>query len=115
MHQCFNRMLVLEAMKFFSFDIRAAIEEAASLSQSYSESPAHSSLKGFPKLDECAEIAFLWRARVFPLGAEMPFDQEKEMAAQAGCGQSALIPYLEDPLLQGFREEKHFTGCSMQL
>lgn len=29
----------------------------------------------------------------------MPFDQEKEMAAQAGCGQSALIPYLEDPLL----------------
>jgi len=44
-------------------------------------------------------IAFLWRARVFPLGAEMPFDQEKEMAAQAGCGQSALIPYLEDPLL----------------
>lgn len=31
MHQCFNRMLVLEAMIFFSFDIRAAIEEAASL------------------------------------------------------------------------------------
>jgi len=31
MHQCFNRMLVLEAMKFFGFDIRAAIEEAASL------------------------------------------------------------------------------------
>lgn len=31
MHQCFNRMLVLEAMRFFSFDIRAAIEEAASL------------------------------------------------------------------------------------
>ena len=31
MHQCFNRMLVLEAMKFLSFYIRAAIEEAASL------------------------------------------------------------------------------------
>lgn len=65
------------------------------------ESPAwiFEGITGFPKLDECAEIAFLWRARVFPLGAEMPFDQEKEMAAQARCGQSALIPYLEDPPL----------------
>lgn len=56
-------------------------------------------LPAFLSLMNVPGIAFLWRARVFPLGAEMPFDQEKEMAAQAGCGQSALIPYLEDPLL----------------
>lgn len=45
----------------------------------------------------------------------MPFDQEKEMAAQAGCGQSALIPYLEDPLLAlGFLRGKALHGLVVQ-